>query len=118
MKNEEFVLPLLVQYAIGIILLLLLILDLYLFNLPLYPLHPPGPQVRNYKGGMKRKGMKASKYAPEEGNRYDGIYKVVKYWPEKGSSGFTAWKFMFRRDDEVSCQLCMPIHVVHNAVVP
>merc|ERR1712098_902880 len=33
--------------------------------------------VRNYKG------RKHSKYAPEEGNRYDGIYKVVKYWPEK-----------------------------------
>lgn len=23
-------------------------------------------------------------YAPEEGVRYDGLYKVVKYWPHKG----------------------------------
>jgi len=49
--------------------------------------------VRNYKGS------KHSKYAPEEGNRYDGIYKVVKYWPEKGKSGFKVWRYMLRRDD-------------------
>merc|ERR1712142_956694 len=49
--------------------------------------------VRNYKG------QKHSKYAPEEGNRYDGIYKVVKYWPEKGQSGFIVWRYLFRRDD-------------------
>lgn len=23
-------------------------------------------------------------YAPDEGIRYDGLYKVVKYWPHKG----------------------------------
>lgn len=31
--------------------------------------------------------------------RYDGIYKVVKYYPEKGISGFTVWRFVLRRDD-------------------
>ena len=51
--------------------------------------------VRNYKG------RKSSEYAPEEGNRYDGIYKVVKYWPEKNKNGFIVWKYLFRRDDEV-----------------
>ncbi|XP_013414439.1 E3 ubiquitin-protein ligase UHRF1 [Lingula anatina] len=45
------------------------------------------------------KGRKHSKYAPEEGNRYDGLYKVVKYWPEKGKSGFIVWRYLFRRDD-------------------
>ncbi|XP_041430931.1 E3 ubiquitin-protein ligase UHRF1 isoform X2 [Xenopus laevis] len=45
------------------------------------------------------KGRKHSKYAPEEGNRYDGIYKVVKYWPEKGKSGFLVWRYLLRRDD-------------------
>ncbi|KAJ7414627.1 E3 ubiquitin-protein ligase UHRF1 [Pitangus sulphuratus] len=50
--------------------------------------------VRNVKGG------KHSKYAPEEGNRYDGIYKVVKYWPETGKSGFLVWRYLLRRDDE------------------
>ncbi|XP_072761128.1 E3 ubiquitin-protein ligase UHRF1 [Anoplolepis gracilipes] len=42
---------------------------------------------------------KHSKYAPEEGNRYDGIYKVVKYYPCKGKSGFRVWRFILRRDD-------------------
>uniref|UniRef100_A0A8C5KNB7 E3 ubiquitin-protein ligase UHRF n=1 Tax=Jaculus jaculus TaxID=51337 RepID=A0A8C5KNB7_JACJA len=50
--------------------------------------------VRNMKGG------KLSKYAPAEGNRYDGIYKVVKYWPEKGKSGFLVWRYLLRRDDK------------------
>jgi len=49
--------------------------------------------VRNYK--LK----KHSKYAPQLGNRYDGIYKVVKYYPETGISGFTVWRFVLRRDD-------------------
>ncbi|KPJ15503.1 E3 ubiquitin-protein ligase UHRF1 [Papilio machaon] len=39
------------------------------------------------------------KYAPSEGIRYDGIYKVVKYYPEKGLSGFRVWKYLLRRDD-------------------
>ncbi|XP_030075234.1 E3 ubiquitin-protein ligase UHRF1 isoform X1 [Microcaecilia unicolor] len=46
------------------------------------------------------KGRKHSKYAPEDGNRYDGIYKVVKYWPEKGKSGFLVWRYLLKRDDE------------------
>ncbi|XP_001602205.2 E3 ubiquitin-protein ligase UHRF1 [Nasonia vitripennis] len=49
--------------------------------------------VRNFKLA------KHSKYAPEDGNRYDGIYKVVKYWPEKGQSGFRVWRYLLRRDD-------------------
>ncbi|KAJ2954656.1 hypothetical protein O0L34_g2952 [Tuta absoluta] len=39
------------------------------------------------------------KYAPKEGIRYDGIYKVVKYYPEKGISGYRVWKYLLRRDD-------------------
>ncbi len=42
---------------------------------------------------------KHSKYAPEEGIRYDGLYKVVKYWPEKGQAGFIVWRYLLRRDD-------------------
>ncbi len=49
----------------------------------------------------KYKGQKTSEFAPQEGNRYDGIYKVVKYWPEKNKNGFIVWKYLFRRDDEV-----------------
>ncbi|KAI4325106.1 hypothetical protein MLD38_030530 [Melastoma candidum] len=28
---------------------------------------------------------------------YDGLYKVVDYWPEKGISGFTVFKYLLRR---------------------
>nr|QVX32599.1 UHRF1/2 [Platynereis dumerilii] len=45
------------------------------------------------------KGRKHSEYAPEEGNRYDGIYKLLKYYPEKGKSGFIVWRYEFQRDD-------------------
>lgn len=36
-----------------------------------------------------------------DSSRYDGIYKVVKYFPKKGKSGLTVWRFMMRRDDPV-----------------
>merc|ERR1719189_3099361 len=49
--------------------------------------------VRGYKG------RKHSKYAPEEGCRYDGLYKVVKYWPQRGLSNFIVWRYLLRRDD-------------------
>ncbi|KAJ2853879.1 hypothetical protein FB639_006470, partial [Coemansia asiatica] len=38
-------------------------------------------------------------YAPLEGVRYDGLYKIVKYWRQKGVSGFYVWRYLFRRDD-------------------
>ncbi|KAI3905576.1 hypothetical protein MKX01_036485 [Papaver californicum] len=28
---------------------------------------------------------------------YDGLYKVVKYWEEKGTSGFNVFKFGLKR---------------------
>ena len=43
--------------------------------------------------------MKYSKYAPAEGFRYDGIYKLFRYWPEKGKDGFIIYRYEFRRDD-------------------
>lgn len=45
------------------------------------------------------KGLKHSVYCPAEGYRYDGIYKVTEYWPEKGQSDFIVWRFKFHRDD-------------------
>lgn len=45
------------------------------------------------------KGKKHSEFSPDEGIRYDGIYKVVKYWPEKGKAGFNVWRYLLRRDD-------------------
>ncbi|KAJ1973786.1 hypothetical protein H4R35_003935 [Dimargaris xerosporica] len=51
--------------------------------------------VRSYKLAKHH-----PKYAPVEGVRYDGIYRIVKYWLEKSSySEFKVWRFLFRRDD-------------------
>jgi len=55
-----------------------------------------GKPIRVLRG---YKGRKHSKYAPEQGVRYDGIYKCVKYWPEKGASNFIVWRYEMRRDD-------------------
>ncbi|CAG8500005.1 11648_t:CDS:1 [Paraglomus brasilianum] len=51
--------------------------------------------VRSYKLAKHN-----PKYAPKEGHRYDGLYKVVKYWPEKGVAGYRVWRFLLRRDDD------------------
>uniref|UniRef100_A0A7N6BD34 E3 ubiquitin-protein ligase UHRF n=1 Tax=Anabas testudineus TaxID=64144 RepID=A0A7N6BD34_ANATE len=65
-----------------------------------------GAEAKNWKEGKpvrvvrSCKGRKHSKYCPEEGNRYDGIYKVVKYWPDKGKSGFLVWRYLLKRDDD------------------
>uniref|UniRef100_A0A8C4IPX3 E3 ubiquitin-protein ligase UHRF n=1 Tax=Dicentrarchus labrax TaxID=13489 RepID=A0A8C4IPX3_DICLA len=65
-----------------------------------------GAEAKNWKEGKpvrvvrSCKGRKHSKYSPEEGNRYDGIYKIVKYWPEKGKSGFLVWRYLLKRDDD------------------
>ncbi|GJQ82081.1 hypothetical protein Trydic_g6953 [Trypoxylus dichotomus] len=64
-----------------------------------------GAEAEDWKGGKpvrvvrNFKLRKHSNYAPKDGNRYDGIYKVVKYYPEKGKSGFIVWRYLLRRDD-------------------
>jgi len=71
-------------------------------------LNKDGAEAEDWKGGKpvrvirNCKGRKHSNYAPEEGNRYDGIYKIVKYWPETGKSGFKVWRYLFRRDDDAN----------------
>ena len=64
-----------------------------------------GAESQDWKKGKpvrvlrSAKMAKYSKFAPKLGVRYDGIYKVVKYWPEKAKSGFIVWRYLFRRDD-------------------
>lgn len=41
-----------------------------------------------------------SPFAPEEGYRYDGCYKVVKYWKATGLSGFKVYKYALTRCDD------------------
>lgn len=43
-----------------------------------------------------------SLYAPEEGYRYDGLFRVEDYWKEKGRSGFMVWKFRLRKINAAS----------------
>lgn len=63
-------------------------------------------KATNWKDGKpvrvirSSKFKKHSKYAPDIGNRYDGIYKVAEYWPEKGQSGFIVRRYLLRRDDK------------------
>ena len=66
------------------------------------------------------KGKKHSDFAPDAGVRYDGIYKVVKYWQAEGQAGFKVWRYLLRRDDpvpapwtEVRASL-FPLHFVRN----
>ncbi|KYB25736.1 E3 ubiquitin-protein ligase UHRF2 [Tribolium castaneum] len=43
-----------------------------------------------------------SKYGPESGYRYDGIYKVVEYFPEISKFDAVVWRFLMRRDDSAA----------------
>ncbi|KAJ3336495.1 hypothetical protein HDU93_002697 [Gonapodya sp. JEL0774] len=46
------------------------------------------------------KKQRGIEYVPkEDGFRYDGIYKLVRYWPERNAKGFLCWRYEFRRDD-------------------
>lgn len=61
-----------------------------------------GAEAKDWKAGKPVRVVRKygkSKYAPVDGYRYDGIYKVVKYYPETGKSGFKVWKYSLRRDD-------------------
>ncbi|KXS19403.1 hypothetical protein M427DRAFT_52841 [Gonapodya prolifera JEL478] len=47
----------------------------------------------------KKKNIGVEYVPTETGYRYDGIYKLVRYWPERNSSGFLNWRYEFKRDD-------------------
>lgn len=49
------------------------------------------------------RGPKLAKHAPlysPENFRYDGIYKLVRYWKERIADNCHIWRFHFRRDDD------------------
>lgn len=62
-----------------------------------------GSESKDWKKGkpvrVVRSYKEKSVYAPPEGFRYDGLYKIVKYFPKTGKSGFKVWQFLLRRDD-------------------
>ncbi|KAK0464751.1 PUA-like domain-containing protein [Desarmillaria tabescens] len=41
------------------------------------------------------RGQNNSRYAPSEGYRYDGLYKVIKAWRQRGQTGFKTCRFLF-----------------------
>ena len=49
--------------------------------------------VRGYKLA------KRSDFAPQQGYRYDGLYRVVEVWPEQGPSGFVIWRYKMEREE-------------------
>jgi putative restriction endonuclease len=44
-----------------------------------------------------RGGDPANPFAPDEGYRYDGLFRVEDYWRETGKSGHTVWRFRLRK---------------------
>lgn len=38
-----------------------------------------------------------SPHAPPVGYRYDGLYRVIEYWCERGKSGWDVWRFRLRK---------------------
>ena len=56
-----------------------------------------GRPVRVLRSGNGRRGQRArSLYLPKVGVRYDGLYRVVRFWKEENSG---EWKFHLKRDD-------------------
>ncbi|WCJ40240.1 Histone-lysine N-methyltransferase H3 lysine-9 specific SUVH4 [Euphorbia peplus] len=47
---------------------------------------------------------------------YDGLYKVVQYWAEKGISGFTVFKFRLRRLEGQSTLTTNQVHFIYGRV--
>jgi putative restriction endonuclease len=47
-----------------------------------------------------RGSNKHSKFAPESGYRYDGLYLVEEYWSDRGKSGYVIWRFRLVKLDQ------------------
>ncbi len=51
-----------------------------------------GLPVRVIRGRDKR-----STFSPDEGYRYDGLFRVEEYWKDVGKSGYNIWRFRLRK---------------------
>ncbi|XP_046383253.1 uncharacterized protein LOC124153898 [Ischnura elegans] len=61
-------------------------------NLALFKSYENGSPVRVIRGYKVKGG-----FAPPDGYRYDGLYKVTKFWTATGEAGFLIYKFHFTR---------------------
>lgn len=43
------------------------------------------------------RGAHYSPFAPAQGYRYDGLYRVASYWKDRGRSGFVVWRFRLEK---------------------
>jgi len=50
--------------------------------------HATGEQVAN----QQLTGA-TSKWAPDDGYRYDGLYRVDAYWKDTGEAGYLIWRY-------------------------
>lgn len=57
--------------------------------------------ANNVKNGFPvrviRGAHKNSLFAPDDGYRFDGLFRVEEYWKEKGISGFNIWRYRLRK---------------------
>ena len=60
--------------------------------------------VKNCKNGVPvrvTRGFKCdSDFAPSSGYRYDGLYRIDKYWKDIGVDGFNIWRFKLSRIEQ------------------
>ncbi|KAH7281285.1 hypothetical protein KP509_36G039200 [Ceratopteris richardii] len=66
--------------------------------------------VRLIRGNKTKKSYTGKVYT------YDGLYKVKKYWAEKGKSGFTVYKFLLRRMEGQSVLTTDQVHFVSGNI--
>lgn len=60
-----------------------------------------GKPIRVMRGFAKTKKKESNPFDPPEGYRYDGIYKVVRYWKDFRTNGIFVYKYLLRRDDPI-----------------
>ncbi|OAD78800.1 hypothetical protein PHYBLDRAFT_140855 [Phycomyces blakesleeanus NRRL 1555(-)] len=53
----------------------------------------------NLSKNAQKSGRLERSYGPSQGYRYDGIYKITRYWSEIGYTGHKVWRFHLKRDD-------------------
>ncbi len=46
---------------------------------------------------VSRGPMPGSPYAPEQGYRYDGLYRIARWWTEIGRSGYLIYRFELKK---------------------
>ncbi|XP_031255904.1 histone-lysine N-methyltransferase, H3 lysine-9 specific SUVH4 isoform X2 [Pistacia vera] len=62
------------------------------------------------------RGLKSSTSYTGKVYTYDGLYKVVQYWAEKGISGFTVFKYRLRRLEGQPILTTNQVHFTHGRV--